>query len=50
MCLFQGKDPYLERLKNVGSFATVVEFWKHFNHLRVEDMRKGSNLMLFKSG
>jgi hypothetical protein len=32
----------------VGVVNTVVEFWKHFNHLRVEEMRLGNNLMLFK--
>ncbi len=46
----QGKDPYLERLKNLGQFKSVVDFWKHFNHYLVGDMRNGANLMLFKAG
>lgn len=30
-----GKDQYLERLKHVGTFRSVVDFWRHFNHLKV---------------
>jgi len=45
-----GKDSYLSRLKNMGSFGTVMDFWKHFNGLRVSEMKSGSNLMLFKHG
>jgi hypothetical protein len=37
-------------LKNIGVFDSVVDFWKHFNQLRVDDMKEGSNLMLFKAG
>eukprot|EP01122_Echinamoeba_exundans_P012293 TRINITY_DN5097_c0_g1_i1.p1 TRINITY_DN5097_c0_g1~~TRINITY_DN5097_c0_g1_i1.p1 ORF type:complete len:481 (-),score=92.97 TRINITY_DN5097_c0_g1_i1:37-1479(-) len=46
----QQQNDYSERLKPLGTFSTVQEFWRYWNNLHVADFPINSNLRVFKQG
>eukprot|EP01102_Stenamoeba_stenopodia_P009739 TRINITY_DN2886_c0_g1_i1.p1 TRINITY_DN2886_c0_g1~~TRINITY_DN2886_c0_g1_i1.p1 ORF type:complete len:671 (+),score=136.06 TRINITY_DN2886_c0_g1_i1:291-2303(+) len=45
-----GSEDYESRIKEIGSFNTVQDFWRYWNNIDITKFAENTNLRLFKHG